>query len=136
MSKILKAERPEVDKKRSDLLKLQGEFRVKLRSLEDQLLTSLNEAKGNILENDQVLSSLERLKKEAAEVTAKMADSDRVMEELSAISSQYRPFAAACSSIYFSLESLSDLNFLYQFSLPFFLVRIHLFFRLQVLHLL
>jgi len=32
---FLKEERPEIDKKRSDILKLQGEFRVKLRQLED-----------------------------------------------------------------------------------------------------
>jgi dynein heavy chain 1 len=32
---LLKEERPEIDKKRSDISKLQGEFRVKLRHLED-----------------------------------------------------------------------------------------------------
>jgi dynein heavy chain 1 len=31
----LKEERPEIDKKRNDIIKLQGEFRVKLRELED-----------------------------------------------------------------------------------------------------
>jgi len=32
---LLKEERPEIDKKRNDISKLQGEFRVKLRHLED-----------------------------------------------------------------------------------------------------
>ena len=44
--RVLKSERPDVDKKRSDLLKLQGEFAVRLRHLEKALLTALNEAKG------------------------------------------------------------------------------------------
>jgi len=41
-----------VDKKRSDLLKLQGEYKVRIRELEESLLNALNEVRGNILEND------------------------------------------------------------------------------------
>jgi len=32
---FLKEERPDIDKKRNDIVKLQGEFKVKLRLLED-----------------------------------------------------------------------------------------------------
>lgn len=39
---FLKSEREEIDKKRSDLLKHQGEFKEKLRLAEDQLLDALN----------------------------------------------------------------------------------------------
>ncbi len=46
---VLKAERPDIDKKRTDLLKLQGEFQLRLRHLEKNLLQCLNEAKGRIL---------------------------------------------------------------------------------------
>lgn len=45
LNAALKAERPDVDAKRSDLLKMQGEFQLKLRHLEKDLLQSLNEAK-------------------------------------------------------------------------------------------
>lgn len=50
---VLKAERPDVDKKRSDLLKLQGEFALKLRHLEKSLLEALNNAKGKILDDNR-----------------------------------------------------------------------------------
>lgn len=46
LSKVLKAEQPKVDEKRSDILKLQGEFRVRLRNLEDSLLAALSAVKG------------------------------------------------------------------------------------------
>ena len=65
---MLKSERPDIDAKRTMLLKLQGEFRVKIRTLEDQLLDALNEVKGNILDDDTIISKLETLKKEAADV--------------------------------------------------------------------
>lgn len=121
LSKVLQAERPDISRSRSDLLKLQGEFRVRLRHLEESLLNALNAVKGNILDSEEIITSLETLKQEAAEVMQKMADSETVMGEVTAVSESFRPFAAACSSIYFSLEKLADVHFLYQFSLPFFL---------------
>lgn len=48
----MKNEREEIDKKRNDLLKLQGECKVKLRELEDSLLDALNKSEGNILDNN------------------------------------------------------------------------------------
>lgn len=47
----MKSERAETDKKRQDLLKLQGECKVKLRELEDALLDALNGIQGSILDN-------------------------------------------------------------------------------------
>ena len=121
LSKILSAERPDIDAKRSDLLKLQGEFRVRLRELEDAVLNGLAEQRGNILDDETVMLSLETLKREAAEVSAKMSESERVMEEISSIGALYRPFALAAASVYFTLERLSQQHFLYHFSLPAFL---------------
>lgn len=59
---VLKSERPDVDKKRSDVLKLQGEFRIRIRELEDSLLHALSNVKGNILDDDSVITTLETLK--------------------------------------------------------------------------
>ncbi len=66
---MLKARRPDVDARRAGLLKLQGEFQARLRELEEQLLRELSSVSGNILDNDSIIMSLERLKKEAAEVS-------------------------------------------------------------------
>jgi len=45
---------------------------VRLRELEDNLLKTLNESQGSILENEKVISELEKLKSEAAVVTKEM----------------------------------------------------------------
>lgn len=50
---------------------------------------------------------METLKKEAAEVTKKVEETDIVMAEVEAVSEQYRSLSVACSSIYFTLESLN-----------------------------
>ena len=120
LSQILRFERPDTERKRSDLVKLQGEFRTRLRHLERSLLQALNEASGNILDDDSVIETLETLKAEAADVSRKVAETELVMQEVETVTSQYLPLASACSAIYFLLDQLSLINHFYQFSLTFF----------------
>lgn len=147
LNEVLKAERPDVDEKRSDLLKLQGryigkpgagwalkgeggeggtvcpgaqvfqscllsqgEFQLRLRQLEKSLLQALNEVKGRILDDDTIITTLENLKREAAEVTRKVEETDIVMQEVETVSQQYLPLSTACSSIYFTMESLKQVR--------------------------
>lgn len=121
LDKVLKAERPDVEQKRTDLMKLQGEFRLRLRHLERSLLQALNESTGSILDDDKVIETLEVLKKEAAEVTRKVDDTEVIMQQVEAVTAEYQPLAQACSGIYFALEQLSTINHFYRFSLDSFL---------------
>ncbi|KDN51345.1 cytoplasmic dynein heavy chain 2 [Tilletiaria anomala UBC 951] len=121
LDQVLKAERPETDRKRTDLMKLQGEFRLRLRHLEKSLLNALNESQGNILDDDKVIDTLETLKKEAAEVTRKVEETDIIMQEVEDVTAEYLPLAKACSAVFFVLDQLSLISHFYQFSLQFFL---------------
>ncbi|TGZ69850.1 hypothetical protein CRM22_003509 [Opisthorchis felineus] len=121
LNAVLKAERPDVDSKRSDLLKMQGEFQLRLRHLEKDLLQSLNEAEGNLLDDDKIITRLETLKQEAAEVAKKVEETDVIMSEVETVSQQYVPLAQSCSAIYFTLEAMNQVHFLYQYSLQFLL---------------
>ena len=125
LSEALKTERPEVDKRRVDLLKLQGEYQLKLRHLEQKLLQTLNEAQGKILDDDSLIKVLETLKTEAADVAMKAKETDGVMAEINKVSNTYSQLAANSASIFFMLDSLSSVNQLYQFSLKFFLDIFH-----------
>jgi dynein heavy chain 1 len=120
LHRVLKAERPDIDEKRSNQLKLQGEYQVRLRLLEKSLLQALNESKGRILDDDSVISTLERLKLEADDISQKVADTDRVIEEVNSVSQKYSPFSVACSAIFFTMDRLCQVHSLYQYSLDFF----------------
>lgn len=102
-------------------MKVQGEFRLRLRTLEKLLLQALNESSGNILDDDKVIDTLETLKREAAEITRKVEETDVVMKEVEEVTAEYLPLAQACSSVFFILEQLNLVNHFYQFSLRFFL---------------
>lgn len=121
LDQALKVERPDTERKRTDLMKVQGEFRLRLRTLEKLLLQALNESTGSILDDDKVINTLETLKREAAEITRKVEETDSVMREVEQVTAEYLPLAQACSSTFFVLEQLSTINHFYQFSLNFFL---------------
>ncbi|KAH9922687.1 dynein heavy chain [Amylocystis lapponica] len=121
LDQVLKVERPDTERKRTDLMKMQGEFRLRLRTLEKLLLQALNESTGNILDDDKVIDTLETLKREAAEITRKVEETDIVMREVEQVTAEYLPLAQACSAIFFILEQLNLVNHFYQFSLRFFL---------------
>ncbi|KAL3472098.1 dynein heavy chain, cytoplasmic [Aspergillus californicus] len=120
LNDVLKYERPDVDKRRSDLVKAQGEFKVHLRQLEKRLLQALNESRGNILDDDNVIETLETLKKEAAEISRKMGETEGVMTEVENITQNYSIIARSCSAVFAVLEQLHHINHFYQFSLQYF----------------
>ena len=120
LNEVLKFERPDVDERRTNLVKLQGEFKIHLRQLEKRLLQALNESRGNILDDDNVIETLETLKKEAAEISRKMVETEGVMAEVENITLKYSIIARACSAVFAVLEQLHHINHFYQFSLQYF----------------
>ncbi|POM80188.1 Dynein heavy chain, partial [Phytophthora palmivora] len=121
LSILLKSEQPEAEEKRNNLLKLQGEYQAKLRELEDSLLQQINNVQGNILDDDRVINALESMKAEAAQISQQVAETETTMAIVETATSRYRPLAKASSRLFFALENLSSVHFLYQYSLDFFL---------------
>ncbi|KAM3424381.1 Dynein heavy chain, cytoplasmic [Cercospora zeina] len=120
LNDVLKSERPDVDERRANLVKMQGEFTQRLRRLERMLLQALNESQGNILDDENVINTLEKLKNEAAEITAKASETEGVMNEVNTIMNTYDIIARSCSAIFAVLEQLYHVHHFYQFSLQYF----------------
>ena len=121
VSIILKSERPDVDKRYRELMALQTEQNIKLRALEEQLLNKISQVQGAILDDDTVINSLELIKGEAKDLNLELLKTKEVMNDVQSISKSYEHFARVVTNVYFTLEALSDINYLYQFSLPFIL---------------
>ena len=117
---ILKSERPEVNKAKEDLVKAQREFKIQLRQLEEDLLTALN-SEGNLLENDKVMSQLEEIKKKSHDISIEVSKSEDVMKDLETTMNEYAPIATKSSRIFFALDTLEIIHYLYRYSLSFFM---------------
>jgi dynein heavy chain 1 len=56
-------------------------------------LQALNDAKGKILDDDSVITTLETLKQEAADISKKVEETDKVIGEIETVSQQYMPLS-------------------------------------------
>jgi dynein heavy chain 1 len=53
------------------------------------------------------------LKKESGEIAEQAAKTDETLDEIAEVSNEYLPLAQMTSRIYFSLESMSTIYYLY-----------------------
>lgn len=99
------------------MTKQQNEFKIKLKELEDSLLSQLSAADDNILEDASLVKNLEITKQTATEVENKMAEAKKAEKKINDAREIYRPAAARASLLFFVLNDLEKINPLYQFSL-------------------
>lgn len=116
LSRILECEKPEIEKQRNDILKLQGEQNVKLRSLEEQMLREISAVEGSILDDDRVVEGMERLMKEGVQVEEQIAKSAEVMSEVERAISKFEPFSLICKQLFILFAGMREIDFLYEFT--------------------
>ena len=73
-------------------------------------MARLSEVKGNILDDNSVIESLESLKKEAMIVADEVEKTKKVALELKQVSDLYESLAAKFSGLFFTLASMEKLN--------------------------
>ncbi|MPC25130.1 Cytoplasmic dynein 2 heavy chain 1 [Portunus trituberculatus] len=117
LAATLQVEKPELEVRRTDLLRQEEDLKIQLVTLEDQLLTSLAESQGNILENKELLASLEQAKSSAATIESSLKESVSLQKSLENERKAYLPLAEAAANLYFVISDLSKLNNMYRFSL-------------------
>lgn len=122
LAEVVKAERPDLEKQKSELTTQQNMFKITLKKLEDDLLNSLNTAKDDVLEDDSVVVTLEATKKIADDVELKVKEAKVTSAAIDEAREHYRPAAERASILYFILNDLHKINPIYQFSLEAFTV--------------
>ena len=116
LSLILKTQNPEIEQQRINVLKLQGEQQVKLRDLEDQMLSKISAVEGNILDDDKVVDGMEKMMNEGGQIEKQIENSATVMKRVQVAVGKFEPTAVLCRSLFVLLMSMRDLSFLYEFS--------------------
>ena len=117
----LQHEKPELEHRKSELLKVEEEHKIQITKLEDYLLEQLASSTGNILENKELLASLNETKDKSASIAASLKESTTLQEKLEKEGNVYLPVAKFASKLYFTICDLSKLNNMYRISLASFL---------------
>ncbi len=116
LSLILRTDKPEIEQQRINLLKLQGEQQVRLRDLEEQMLSKISAVEGSILDDDKVVDGMEFLMKEGSQVEEQIANSTSIMKKVQTAISEFEPVADTCKKLFCLLLSIRELSYLYEFS--------------------
>ena len=95
--------------------------KIHLINPEDFNLEELIHLEGNLLENDKVMSRLEEIKTKSHDISEEVAKSENIMKELETTMNQYSPIANKSSRIFFALDTLETIHYLYRYSLSFFM---------------
>ncbi|KAK4884824.1 hypothetical protein RN001_001095 [Aquatica leii] len=122
LGEVVKTERPDLEQLKSNLTKQQNDFKITLKTCEDNLLERLSSATGNILGDVALVENLERTKKTAAEIQIKVVEAKVTSAKIDEAREHYRPAAIRGSLLYFILNDLNRINAIYQFSLKAFTV--------------
>ena len=77
------------------------------------------------MENDELIQKLETLKSEAAIITEKVSRTDETLVEIKEVTNEYVPLAMMTTRIFFTMQSLGTISYLYQYSLQQFTDLVH-----------
>jgi dynein heavy chain len=113
----VRLERPDLAKQKADLILQQNEFKVKLAELESLLLEKLANAQGDVLEDTELILSLEDAKRTSEEVREKVVIARETEAIINKTSEYYRPCARRGSLMFFFLMDLQKIHSFYKFSL-------------------
>lgn len=115
---VVNKERPDLEEKKSKLVRAINEYNIQLADLEDKLLQMLNSADPNtILENIALIDGLEMTKEKSVEVDQKITEAKEAEVLINVARDMYRPVAQEASWIYFLLIQLWTIDHMYQYSL-------------------
>ena len=114
-------ERPDLEEQYRDLVTEMSANTQTIVELEDTLLGELSNSKGNILDNEELIATLEETKNKATEIGAKLEQSAFTQVEISKARAVYTPVATRGSVLYFAMSALSTILKMYEISLSSFL---------------
>jgi dynein heavy chain, axonemal len=93
--------------------------------LEDTLLRELSNSTDNILDNEELIATLDETKNKATESGTKLKLSSFTKEEITKARAVYTPVALRGSIMYFAMSALSTILKMYEISLASFLTVFH-----------
>jgi len=119
---VVAHERPDLEEQYAALVDSMSENAQLIVQLEDSLLRELSSSKGNILDNAELIATLDETKTKAVEIQGKLEESKFTKDEISKAREVYKPVAKRGSILYFAMADLSMIMSIYETSLDSFLI--------------
>lgn len=117
LSVVVRAERPDLEEQRETLIEETSVNKQLLSQLEDSLLRELTTSTGNMLDNVELVATLDNTKLKAGEVTVKLELAQTTAKDIEILRDGYRSVAKRGANLFFVLSDMSAVNAMYQYSL-------------------
>uniref|UniRef100_A0A3P9PK94 Dynein axonemal heavy chain 2 n=1 Tax=Poecilia reticulata TaxID=8081 RepID=A0A3P9PK94_POERE len=115
---VVRKERPELEQQKDSLVISIAAGKKSLQDLEDEILRLLNEASGSLLDDVQLVNTLQVSKVTSSQVTEQLETSEQTELKIDSAREQaYRPCAQRASILFFILNDMGLIDPMYQFSL-------------------
>ncbi|XP_066546047.1 dynein axonemal heavy chain 10 [Amia ocellicauda] len=121
LSVLVGFERKELEEQRERLIQETSDNKKLLKDLEDSLLRELATSTGNMLDNVELVQTLEETKSKATEVSEKLKLAEKTAVDIDKLRDGYRPAAKRGAILFFVLAEMALVNTMYQYSLASFL---------------
>ena len=120
LADVASLERPDLQAKKEDLVVSIAEGRKTIQELEDTVLRLLAESSGNILDDEQLINTLDSSKKISKKTEESVRGAEVTSKEIDISREEYRPVATRGSILYFVVADFATIDPMYQFSLQYF----------------
>ncbi|XP_044232976.1 dynein axonemal heavy chain 10 isoform X2 [Thunnus albacares] len=117
LSVIMGFEKKELEEQRENLIQETSDNKKLLKNLGDSLLRELATSSGNMLDNTELVHTLEITKSKASEVFEKLKLAVKTSEDIDKLRDGYRPAAKRGAILFFVLTEMALVNSMYQYSL-------------------
>ncbi|KAL0227597.1 hypothetical protein RCL1_003741 [Eukaryota sp. TZLM3-RCL] len=121
LNEVIAFERSDLASQRAQLVVEMAQMRATLKELEDSLLRELINSEGDILSNDDLISTLEETKRNALAVSDSLEKSKQTAAQISEACQIYLPVATRGSILFFVMSGMSTISSMYEYSLSAFL---------------
>ncbi|XP_026670097.1 dynein heavy chain 10, axonemal [Ceratina calcarata] len=117
LSVVVRIERPDVEEQRESLIAETSENKNLLQELENSLLREIATNVGNMLDNIELIETLENTKSSANEVMRKLYLAEVTAADVNKLRDGYRSVAKRGAILFFVLADMAMVNSMYQYSL-------------------
>ncbi|KAI4463384.1 dynein heavy chain family protein [Holotrichia oblita] len=118
---VVTKERPDLQRQREDLIVQSANNRSALRKVEENILKTLSESKGDILEDESAIEVLDYSKILAADIIAKQKIALETEKMIEGFRLDYKPIAEHSAVLYYCISDLPNVDPMYQYSLAWFI---------------
>lgn len=120
LADVVRIERPDLEEQRSKLIVQINGDREQLKAIEDEILRLLFQSEGNILDNEQLINTLNEAKVTSSAISQRLQQAETTEASITEAREKYRPAAICGSLLFFAIATMASIDPMYQISLAYF----------------